>query len=155
MTFINCQFNFQFKDKYGVTDETCQQNCDNLPNGPGGAGGDGGGGGSSIIVVVILVCTLFLLTGLGYLYWRRVRVGDNEKESDSSIACGWFSRKDKERSFSRKDMERFSRKDKETHSQKTAKADDLSVTPYRVRRTIYFGAVNLLLHLTQPIYSVI
>ena len=111
-----------------MTDATCQQDCDNLATGPGGGGAGGDdSGGSSIIVIVIIVLALFLLTGLGYLYWRRMRGQDNEKGGDrsiNSVAGGWFSRKDKE-----------------TQSQKTAKADDLSVTPYMVRRKIHFRCV--------------
>ena len=109
-----------------MTDATCQQDCDNLATGPGGGGAGGDdSGGSSIIVIVIIVLALFLLTAVGYLYWRRKRGEDNGKDGDlASTAGGWFSRKDKE-----------------TQSQKTAKADDLSVTPYMVRRKIHFRCV--------------
>jgi hypothetical protein len=126
MAFINCQFNFVFTSKYSVADANCQQHC-NLPSGGGGGGGGGdSGGGPMPIIIVIVACLLFLLTGFGYCYWRRVRDADDEKDGkDSNI--GWLSRKDKE-----------------THSQKTAKADDLSVNghPNTVRRTIFFWEFN-------------
>ena len=111
-----------------MTDATCQQDCDNLATGPGGGAGSDDSGGSSTIVIVIIALALFLLTALGYLYWRRMRGKENEKDGDrstASIAGGWFSKKDKE-----------------TQSQKTAKADDSSVTPYSVRRKIYFLCVH-------------
>jgi hypothetical protein len=128
MEFINCQFNFVFKTKYGVADPDCEQHC-NLSNSPGG---DGGGAADSgpIMIIVIVVSLLFLMTCCGYCYWRGVRdenTGKDNGKEGSRSKRGWFSKKDRE-----------------TQSQKTTKLDDMSLNghPTTVRKTIHFGGAH-------------